>query len=1425
MASNSLVLLFNVPVPRHGFEWHPNSSLEHVCGVGSGEGQWVRGVVQRHLVDYRVIGVTLYPGYAHNVHAPQVLKCILAIVEPALQDWEMRVGSNANCQKKTAWHDCRVGNIVHVAVNVDPWSLHRVDYDHTLALYELERKLGSEISESVQTSFCTAARAQLEEMKAVGQYNKSLQGDGKIAGFYAIMKEHRMRCTMVLQNLQRLEVNGEARRQDIAVHPLRCPLQLGVTSLVEWRESMDPCKTLKRAVGLEGLLSKGCTCGRVSFKMAKRKEEMLCEAAKHTDVVPMLLHMMKEQCNQRFLKGPIYFSARCVVEKGADGTRRLGASNVAYLHFEEGACAHKYVQQVHNCMIYIYPLSGDVLGDSAAECALKIDEPPFRQEANRMGKTLATMNRGVLVIGKKWQGIGNTLLEVRGDVRDFKEAFIIVGEYSGPEEHAVKILQQNRARLLECPPLRNFFGTHLELEEHDGFHKFDNPFSKICRKDVEAALASLRIALSPDQVKLFNWIAEQEGACLGIRAVAGAGKTTLLSGMVLALVQHRTWTENGCILWLVKSRQMRDAQVELLRHIVGEEHAAMILGIGRPLESSTTWENEISEFDWLSQQNINAKMADLREQFQAKKRELAKVREHVDPYTAAGEKWKRDTEAMHADGLRLFEEQMKNIQALIHNAKILVMTVDGYLQVAAGDTQMSTWMKKVRIASCIVDEAHQLAATLTAPLTMKVEHLLLVWDPAQKITYNRQLADQGQGFHLQDAAEKYPWPFALYGGTFESPWEYLPEKYIFDLTVTWRFGPGACNFLNATCKKYKPTQCNLISPLATPHVYSETERHRVPDTMIRFVVYRKTLYYASMHRGTMEETLHRINAATTEEEEEDTRQVGVTKFRVAGNKCVFASLVHEGLYFLRAVVRGQIRMNKNVEPIQIDERSKTIIATMFYSNDAIVCFQALLWFVHTNKDIQQRYGIENNLDIWKLWRVGTPEALSGADVMLAQVVVIPRNTDTADVRGNLKDEGRRTVAATRGRKLLSFHMDENCFAAVGGNHCWREHWNIVCNQHWQGGFLRQDRIVNADYSEESTGALLDRFLCNDQPGGEATAFQALWHSINDLRQLVHRTRQDAGFIYRWKQAPENAALLEEFLAISEGYIAEIDDLQEQAPGDEDREATKKEAHGETVRQTEDFDAMDEPQRCTQIMQAGNMHKITDAWSMRINLLRSISWYASGEAVQVTPLLLVYHTLDWDAAVYDNIVHFQRLIVFIAVTLWTRESGGNVDYVYCAHKVRMVGKKKIYDCSGSRTAMATINANVESNRNVDWNSYSYVGGGVPSDPPNVYGLVSRYMPHRLAVIYVSVVMLISGGQPQEYMFVRKRKLAFQAEISQHEEHIALERARKVAEVSLYLRKLRETYADANALYTAFFTATPAASSAGRQRSRSPRRVHR
>ena len=67
-------------------------------------------------------------------------------------------------------------------------------------------------------------------------------------------------------------------------------------------------------------------------------------------------------------------------------------------------------------------------------------------------------------------------------------------------------------------------------------------------------------------------------------------------------------------------------------------------------------------------------------------------------------------------------------------------------------------------------------------------------------------------------------------------------------------------------------------------------------------------------------------------------------------------------------------------------------------------------------------GPHESCDNLRVWLSGTPESVSGETSLLAQVAHIPPVSHIADLRGNMLDEGRRLVSASRSRLLASFHM-------------------------------------------------------------------------------------------------------------------------------------------------------------------------------------------------------------------------------------------------------------------------------------------------------------------------------------------------------------------------------------------------------------------
>ena len=89
-----------------------------------------------------------------------------------------------------------------------------------------------------------------------------------------------------------------------------------------------------------------------------------------------------------------------------------------------------------------------------------------------------------------------------------------------------------------------------------------------------------------------------------------------------------------------------------------------------------------------------------------------------------------------------------------------------------------------------------------------------------------------------------------------------------------------------------------------------------------------------------------------------------------------------------------------------------------------------------NKEILAAYGIECLERPRDVWRVITPDSVSGMTVVMAQPVVMPRRMDKQDVVGNLACDGRRNIAMTRAFWLVSWHVCEECLDAAPKNSPW-----------------------------------------------------------------------------------------------------------------------------------------------------------------------------------------------------------------------------------------------------------------------------------------------------------------------------------------------------------------------------------------------------
>ena len=84
---------------------------------------------------------------------------------------------------------------------------------------------------------------------------------------------------------------------------------------------------------------------------------------------------------------------------------------------------------------------------------------------------------------------------------------------------------------------------------------------------------------------------------------------------------------------------------------------------------------------------------------------------------------------------------------------------------------------------------------------------------------------------------------------------------------------------------------------------------------------------------------------------------------------------------------------------------------------------------------------------------------------------------------------------------------------------------------------------------------------------------------------------------------------------------------------------------------------------------------------------------------------------------------------------------------------MLGTHLIQECHGLREAQVITSRPVEGEE--ERLSYTYIGGGVPHQPPFSYPLVTREMSLTYADWLMVVYMFLSNAEPEKVMFVRRQ----------------------------------------------------------------------
>ena len=188
---------------------------------------------------------------------------------------------------------------------------------------------------------------------------------------------------------------------------------------------------------------------------------------------------------------------------------------------------------------------------------------------------------------------------------------------------------------------------------------------------------------------------------------------------------------------------------------------------------------------------------------------------------------------------QLYLAQREALEPVFDNAKILCMTVDGFIQCASGEGMLSRYITPYEVVASGVDEAHQLEHSVVSAICARCRNVASLWDEGQRIQYLRVSNQLSQRTILAEGSV-FPWEKAVYGGTRVAILETMSEREIANLKYTWRFGPAPALYLREVEEIYQSQTVGSWSPrdADVQHHFSQAEFDRVPETVLRFVTYR-----------------------------------------------------------------------------------------------------------------------------------------------------------------------------------------------------------------------------------------------------------------------------------------------------------------------------------------------------------------------------------------------------------------------------------------------------------------------------------------------------------------------------------------------------------------------------------------------------------
>ena len=1142
------------------------------------------------------------------------------------------------------------------------------------------------------------------------------------------------------------------------------PLQLGLCHATEFNRIEDDCKNLSKKRKLSHLLQNACKCGKITWKTRKKGDHPLTSRYQQETIIPHFIHGYKEESMQRFFRGSVVIDATATIPELTHDDPP-GKGSIVFLddRYEGSKCDSL---RHHICFI-ISVAAAQRVEPSTRNVGLTLKDPQkyiFRENV---------LKQGHFNMVASWEGVGKKAIRLHLESKVIGPVFLIVGEYVGPEYYSVALLQKKRFEIQDC--LWQFVHPHSPAfpQEQEGYH---NPLNRISLDAVEDAVHHKGIVLSVDQKDAIFKLINMHGLFTCLQGPPGSAKSLLLTAIFAALIGKLEKDER--LLWLTMTRIQRDKALREGRQMYKDPFFAM--GIGRS-HTEGAKESEHGEWDPLVSQYLNYCLKPIVDTLKELTERLWKTPTTIELGTEQGNMWKADSEHMNKLSFQYYICKCEALARVHSKAKVLYFTIDGFVQAASGMSSESSYVDSFTYVYGNIDEAHQASYQKMAPVAATVKKLNLCLDQAQHIEFQKKNNSMGKSLNEEGTHLNFSWHRAVFGSSTLPAWHSLQDENTHKLQYSLRFGSIICEFLRVTCPDYDWGKSPVISPAET-HLedeFNKPDKKSVPDSKLRFVMYKNDFLYTCTQRGEMfAQTTTLANAWTQDD--------GVT---VAGGFYTIANMYHEGLCFCKALQDGKIQLNPDHDPIILRSDTQAVV-TVIYLNDVLINVDAGMLALLQMPEILKAYGLEDwQPSFSNVWIAGTPEGISGETRLLSQTAIFPNDLD-GTLKGNLQCKGRRNVACSRGRILTSFHMIEECFEGNNVPKMWLHH------KAFMNDYEYDPRVIVQKIDVATEGVKLAPIADRLYPGwdGEQAAWDILSAKMTAFRHIVQESIKNNSVGPRYVRASHNQ-VLSKMLCVTESLADQLTDDKDQSSDNETIFEDDQQPNDQTNPEFQDQEVVQQ----VPITQKGHIesYPLKDYpfaasipymdLALIPNLLRTVPVQFGSQVAQVVATVIVPPGDDkQDNTTAIRCTNLQRLIAWITYRVCNQlyDEQGNVTFTHVPHKLHYQQGRELRDCWATREALQTIRYDQK-------DMYAYLGGRTLHRVPFSYPLVFKDVPIKVADHLTATILYLAQAEVDQDMIAVKPE----------------KNPKKQCDVATKMRNVRERVNSIKAILTTLKTGFP------------------